>query len=135
MSTPHPPEEAIAAHVAGLAAPPDLGAHLEQCERCAALAQAYEGLVAGLRALAVPVGALEAARGRLTQVVRLRAFVDRLLTEPAWQAEVRQNPEAALRRHGIDPTPELVAALRDPDGLARQGPGLDERISKLLYGL
>lgn len=135
MSTPHPPEEEIAAHVAGLEGPPGPGSHLERCERCGALAQAYEGLVAALRAYTVPARTLEAARGRLTQAVRLRAFVDRLLTEPAWQAEVRQDPEAALRRHGIDPTPELVAALRDPDGLARQGPGLDERISKLLYGL
>ncbi len=94
----------------------------------------HDPAASGLRALAVPVGALEAARGRLTQVVRLRTFVDRVLAEPIWQAEVRQDPEAALRRHGIDPTSELVAALRDPDGLARQGPGLDERITKLLYG-
>ncbi len=136
MPIPHPPEEEIAALAGGLLPRQDATAieeHLRGCDRCREVAAAYQGIVAVFQEPPVPATLLEAARDRLAQRVRLRRFVDRFLSDPVWHGEVVRDPQAALERFRIQPTPELMAALRNLEGPTEAyGKELDERISKLL---
>ncbi|HEV8339944.1 MAG TPA: hypothetical protein VGR25_09870 [bacterium] len=136
MTAPHPLEEEIAAYAGGLSPRQESTAieeHLRGCDLCRPIAAAYKGIVDALAESAAPATVLEVARDRLTQRVRLRQFVDRLISDPAWHGEVVRNPQAALERFRIPPTPELVAALKSLEGpIEAYGKELDERISKLM---
>jgi anti-sigma factor RsiW len=138
MTAPHPLEEEIAAYAGGLSLRQDSSAieeHLRGCDHCRDIAAAYEGIVDTLAQPAAPATLLEAARDRLAQRVRLRRFVDRFLSDPTWHSEVVRDPQAALERFRIQPTPELVAALKTLEGpIEVYGKELDERISKLVQG-
>ncbi len=136
MTAPHPLEEEIAAYAGGLAPRQESTAieeHLRGCDHCRGIAAAYESIVDALAQPAAAAGIVEAARDRLAQRVRLRRFVDRLISDPAWHGEVVRDPQAALERFRIQPTPELVAALKNLEGpIEAYGKELDERISKLV---
>jgi anti-sigma factor RsiW len=136
----HVPEEEIALTLVGGMPPAEVSlieAHLAACDRCAGVAASYRRILGALR---VPQPSEETRRRvheRLRQRVRLRRFLDRLLTDPAWQVEVRRDPRSALERYQIEPTPQLVAALQEigaaPGG--DDGSHIDERVNKLWLGL
>lgn len=136
MTAPHPLEEEIAAYAGSLAPRQDstgIEEHLRGCDHCREIAAAYGSIVDALAESAAPAMLLEAARNRLAQRVRLRRFVDRFLSDPTWHGEVVRDPQAALERFRIQPTPELVAALKSLEGPTDvYGKELDERISKLI---
>lgn len=136
----HVPEEDIARAVAGVASPAEtaeIEAHLAACAPCAQVAASYRGIVAVLR-LPQPAGEIRPEiHDRLRQGVRLRRFLDRLLTDPGWLAEVRRDPRSVLERFQIVPTPQLVAALAEIGSLSpdQHGSQIDERVNKLWLGL
>lgn len=136
----HVPEEDIALAVAGVIPPAEavnIEAHLTACAQCAQAAAFYRGIVEVLR-LPRPVDQTRPAiHDRLRQGGRLRRFLDRLLTEPGWLAEVRRDPRSALERFQIQPTPQLVAALAEIGDLPQEHDGsqIDERVNKLWLGL
>ena len=133
----HLEEETIAQHAAGLLAGEErraAEAHLASCPVCRSTSDAYGSLVGSLNAPPVPAEVLARVQEQLRQRVRVRAFVQRLVEDPAWRVEVQRDPHAALERHRIRPTPQLVAALKQISSLQEgvDGSQLDERISKLL---
>jgi len=136
----HVPEEDIALALLGGASPTEtdhIDAHLATCEICAQVAATYRSMLEALRQPRPSAETLHSVRDRLRQRVRLRRFLDRLLTDPAWQAEVRRDPRSALERYQIQPTPQLVAALQEigdlPDEQGRSR--IDERVNKLWLGV
>lgn len=133
----HLDEETIAQHAAGLLTGQDHGAaeaHLASCPVCRATSDAYVSLVASLVAASVPSGVLERVQDQVRQRARVKTFIQRLIEDSAWRVEVQRDPRAALERHRIRPTPQLVAALKQISSLREDVDGrqLDERISKLL---
>jgi len=134
MSTSHLDETLLARYAAGLSAP-GIGAaesHLTSCPTCRTLLDEYRALVADLSTPAAPPAVVAKITETLYQRLRLRQFVLRLAGEPSWRAQVAEDPQGALERHRIHPTPQLVAALRElspADDIV--GDQLDERISKL----
>lgn len=48
-------------------------------------------------------------------------LVNKLLSDPAFAESLVADPEGTLRSNGVDPTPEMVAALRqlDPSSVSR----------------
>lgn len=133
----HPGEEKIAGYIAGVVSNEDsalIGTHLAACDQCRDLAAAYREIVTGLRQPRLSPAALEGAWETLSQRLRLRQFVDRLLADPAWQEEVQRDPRAALEHYQIRPTPQLVAALKELEDRPGEmyGKDLDERISKFI---
>ena len=136
----HVPEEDIARAEAGLSAPAEsaeIEAHLAACASCARMAASYRGIVEVLRLLRPVDQTRSELPERLRQGVRLRRFLDRLLTEPGWLAEVRRDPRSVLERFQIQPTPQLVAALAEIGDLPQEHDGsqIDERVNKLWLGL
>ncbi len=136
----HVPEEDIALALLGDTPPAERGridAHLATCEVCAKVAATYRSMLEALRQPRPSPETLHSVRDRLRRRVRLRRFLDRLLTDPAWQAEVRRDPRSALERYQIQPTPQLVAALQEigdlPDEQGRSR--IDERVNKLWLGV
>ncbi len=133
----HVDEEMIGAYVVGGTSGDTatfITQHLTGCERCRRAADTYRLIVAGLRQQPAPARVLEAAHEILGQRLRVRRFVDRLLSDASWQTEVRRDPRSALEQYRIKPTPQLVAALKELDTASETAYGnqLDERISKLL---
>jgi len=136
----HVPEEDIACAVAGVISPAEtaeIEAHLAACAPCAQVAAFYRGIVEVLRLPGSGEQARPELHDRLRQGVRLRRFLDRLLTEPGWLAEVRRDPRSALERFQIQPTPQLVAALAEIGDLPQEHDRsqIDERVNKLWLGL
>ena len=43
----------------------------------------------------------------------METVLEKLAADPAYADKLQANPEAALRAAGVDPTPELVAALKE----------------------
>lgn len=133
----HLEDETIAQYVAGFLTGEDrraAEAHLASCPVCRSTSDAYASLVASLSAPFVPAEVLARAQEQVRQRVRVKAFVQRLIEDPAWRVEVQRDPRTALERHRIRPTPQLVAALKQISSLQEgvDGSQLDERISKLL---
>ena len=133
----HLDEHTMAEHAAGLLTGPDRDAaeaHLTSCPVCRSTADVYLSVVASLSALPVPAGVLARVQEQVRQRVRVKMFVQRLIEDPAWRAEVQRNPHSALERSRIRPTPQLLAALKEISTLQESvdGSQLDERISKLL---
>jgi len=133
----HLDEEIIAQHAAGLLAGDArqmADDHLATCETCRDTFAAYQRMSAALSVPAAPRPTVERIKEMIRQRVRLRQFIHRLVSDPAWRAEVQRDPEVALERHRIRPTPQLVAALKELSPMQEQvdGSQLDERISKLL---
>ncbi len=132
----HLDEETIAIYAAGLSGEDDPAAvaHLGACAVCGAAADDYRTLAAALRALAVPTDVVGRLQEQIRQRLRIRTFLRRLIEDPSWRAEVGRDPRAALERHRIQPTPQLLAALREVSSLQESVDvsQLDERISKLL---
>ena len=135
----HLSEEQIAAYVSGTVSGDEahtMEGHLAGCDRCQTVAGGYRQIVSGLQLPEVPGPVLEAARTALKQRLRLRRFLERLLSDTPWRAQVHRDPHAALEQYQIRPTPQLVAALKEFETDREvSGTQLDERVSKLLLGL
>ena len=58
----------------------------------------------------------------------IEALVSRITSDPGLAERLQADPEATLRAEGIDPTPELVAAVKE----GGSGEELAARISKKL---
>ncbi len=131
----HLDETLIARYAAGLLEGEirgDAETHLATCEHCRSILDGYAALVADLSVPPAPPAAVAKMADALRQRARLRQFVLRLAADPSWRAQVQQDPQAALARHRIHPTPQLVAALRELSPAEEMGGDqLDERISKL----
>ena len=132
----HVPEEDIALALVDGAPPAErdlIDAHLATCELCSGVAATYRKMLEALSLPRPSAEAMQRVRDRLRQRVRLRRFLDRLLTDAAWQAEVRRDLRGALERYQIHPTPQLMAALQEIGDLPGEHDGsqIDERISKL----
>jgi hypothetical protein len=54
-------------------------------------------------------------------VAQLDALMNKLLNDQDFAAALAADPESALRANGVEPTPEMVAALKglDPASIAR----------------
>ncbi|HEY6103187.1 MAG TPA: hypothetical protein VI007_08185 [bacterium] len=133
----HLEEETIAQHAAGLLTGEDLSAadvHLATCPVCRATSGGYRSLVGSLSAPSVPADVLARVQDQVRQRVRVKTFIQQLIEDPSWRTEVGRDPRAALERHRIRPTPQLLAALKEISTLQEgvDGSQLDERISKLL---
>lgn len=133
----HLEEEVIAQYAAELLssdARRTADAHLASCETCRSAAAAYRQMVAALTLPGASHQTVERIQDMIRQRVRLKQFIQRLISDPTWRAEVQQDPQIALERHRIRPTPQLVAALRELSSVEEKvdGSQLDERISKLL---
>lgn len=133
----HLEEEVIVLYVAELLASSarrTADAHLVSCETCRSTAAAYRQIVTALTAPAASPQKVERVQETLRQRVRLRQFVQQLISDPAWRAEVQHDPQIALERHRIRPTAQLIAALKELSSIEEEvdGSQLDERISKLL---
>ncbi len=132
----HPDEEEIVLSLIGGLPPAEtslIDAHLAACDVCAEVAVPYRKIVEALRFPRPSNAVQERLHDRLRQRLRLRRFLDRLLTDPAWQAEVRRDVRSALVHYQIHPTPQLVAALQEIGGFPGEDGGnlIDERINKL----
>jgi hypothetical protein len=133
----HLDEETIAQHVAGLPAAYDQGAadaHLGSCPICGSTADGFRTLIASLSVFAVPSDVVVRVQEQIHQRLRIRTFLQRLIEDPGWRKEVQRDPRAALEYHRIQPTPQLLAALKEVSSLQEgvDASQLDERISKLL---
>jgi hypothetical protein len=133
----HLDEDTIAQHVAGLPVGYDQAAaeaHLGSCPVCRSTADGYRVLIGALSVLAVPSAVVVRTQEQIRQRLRIRTFLQRLIEDPAWRTEVQRDPRAALERHRIQPTPQLLAALKEVSSLQEgvDASQLDERISKLL---
>lgn len=133
----HLDEEIIAQHAAGLLAGDARQLahdHLATCESCRDTFVAYQRISAALSLPGASRQTIERVKEMTRQRVRLTQFIHRLVSDPGWRAEVQRDPEVALERHRIRPTPQLVAALKELSPVQEQvdGSQLDERISKLL---
>ncbi len=135
MSTNHLDEELLAQYAAGLPAGDsyrEADPHLAVCAICRSILDEYRHLAENLSGPTAPHSTAERIADALRQRIRLRQFVLRLAGDPRWRAEVRHDPQGALERHRIHPTPQLVAALRELSPVEEMGGDqLDERISKL----
>ena len=58
----------------------------------------------------------------------MESLVERITSDPGLAERLQADPEATLRAEGIDPTPELVAAVKE----GGSGEELAARISKRL---
>ncbi|MGH8248612.1 MAG: hypothetical protein ACREUU_19560 [Gammaproteobacteria bacterium] len=133
----HLEEELIAQYAAGFLASDarrTADIHLASCETCRSAAAAYQRMVAALTSPLVSRQAMERIQEMLRQRVRLKQFIQQLISDPTWRVEVQRDPQTALERHRIRPTPQLVAALKELSSIREEGGSsqLDERISKLL---
>lgn len=133
----HLDEERIAQYAAGLLAGDshrDAEAHLASCETCRSAAAAYQQMVAVLTSPPVSRQAVGRIQEMLRQRVRVKQFIQRLISDASWRGEVQRDPQIALERYRIRPTPQLVAALKELSSIQEEfdGSQLDERISKLL---
>src|SRR3990172_9655622 len=97
----HVPEEDIVLALLG-GSPPAEGdgseGHLATCELCAGVAATHRKMLEALSLPRPSAEAMQRVRDRLRQRVRLRRFLDRLLTDPAWQAQGRRGPRGAPER-------------------------------------
>lgn len=88
--------------------------HLEGCDACAAGLRELVELIGTLEALPDPPPRLiEAATEFYRRRRRLEGLLERLTEDVALRAKARTSPERVLRDAGIEPIPELVAALRE----------------------
>ena len=60
----------------------------------------------------------------------MERLVERITSDPGLAERLQADPEATLRAEGIDPTPELVAAVTGSAGNQE----LAARISKVMRG-
>lgn len=61
------------------------------------------------------------------------AFLTRVMTDEAFQNQLKASPEAALAQ--FDLTPDEVAAIKSADPAKIQELGVDERVSKTAHSL
>lgn len=116
----HLDEPTLAGLAAGRATTP---AHAQGCEPCAEALQRYRQLIDALDALpAAPQELVAGAKALFRRQQRLNALVLRLAQEPALQAEALERPEAVLSRAGLEPVPELIALIREPQRGRRSEP-------------
>jgi len=129
MKTPHVSSDDLALlAVTGDPEPP----HLAECSRCREELEQLRSLVGELRSLPEPPDRLlEAAKSYYRKRRRLEDLVERLAGDPALRKELAAKPQAVLRRAGLEPTPELIEALRDVE----RAPGAvaDRIAAKLLW--
>jgi hypothetical protein len=63
----------------------------------------------------------------------LLQLVDRWVNEPAFRAELRADPEAAVRNSGVELSEQEMSALRNVDW-SLSDEELESRVSKTLLG-
>jgi hypothetical protein len=91
-------------------------AHLASCERCRGELDGLRSLVSELRSrIEVPADLLDAAKEFFRRRRRLDDLIERLASDPALRARARTKPRDVLADAGLEPSPELVEAIRDPD--------------------
>lgn len=101
--------------------------HLASCRRCRDQVETFRRLAEGLTVLPEPPAALrEQATAYFSRRKRLDDLVERLLGDPALRARVARDATGVLREAGLEPTPALVAAVRDTE---RAGTGADRRLA------
>jgi len=87
--------------------------HVLSCPDCREGLTTMRDLVAGLRALPNPPARLvDAAKTYFRTRRRLEDLIGRLLEDPVLRARAGVKPEAVLKDAGLEPTPELIEALR-----------------------
>jgi hypothetical protein len=88
--------------------------HVAMCPECRAEIESYRVIVHDLRMLGDPPEDLqEAASAYFARRRALEDLIARLAEDPALRARAETDPAAVLRKAGIDPTADLVEALRD----------------------
>lgn len=106
------PEAAAALALGGGEEPP----HLLTCAACRGDVASLRQVVDDLRALPDPPAALlETAKTYFRKRRSLDLLIERLIEEPALRQKARTKPEAVLREAGLEPDPDLIAALREMD--------------------
>lgn len=96
--------------VGGAGDPP----HLAGCARCRAELEDFRALVAGLRDAPEAPGDLLDAAKRYYRVRRLvESLIERMASEPDLRARAAARPEEVIREAGLEPSPELIEALRE----------------------
>ena len=117
MKTGHLSPDQLASLAASGAPSP---AHLETCAACREELQGLRRVVDDLRAMPEPPHELvEAAKAYFRTRRRLEDLIERLLDDPALRARASAKPEVVLRDAGLEPTPELIAAMRGGSGVSR----------------
>jgi hypothetical protein len=108
-------------------------AHISSCAACREELDGLRGVVDDLRAMPDPPDQLvEAAKAYFRARRRLEDLIESLLDDPALRAKASARPEAVLRDAGIEPTPELVAAISGARAVSRD---LAKRLAaKSLWG-
>lgn len=102
--------------LARLALSGDPHPHLGSCAACADAAAQLRAVVEDLRALPdPPERLLDAATAFYRRRRNLEALLERLAVDPAFRARAKAKPEQTLREAGLDPVPELIAALRETE--------------------
>src|ERR1051326_1458163 len=105
----------------------DEPAHLAGCEQCRAQLAELRELVGALSALPKPPERLlDAAKAYYRKRRTLDELIDRLADDPALRAALQSDPAEVIRRAGLAPTPELIAALTEDE---RRSGTLSERIA------
>jgi len=95
-------------------------AHVATCATCRQELASMRRVVADLRALPdPPERLLDAAKAYFRARRRLEDLIERLMDDPALRAKASTRPEAVLREAGLEPTPELLEALRGGEGVSR----------------
>ena len=94
--------------------------HVSDCAECRAELAGVRRMEADLRAMPdTPQELVAAAKDYFRMRRRLENLIERLLDEPALRAKAAAKPEAVLRDAGIEPTPELIDAIRGEGGVSR----------------
>lgn len=90
--------------------------HLDDCDVCAAELAQLRLLVERLRAMPdPPERLLDAATAFYRRRRSLEALIERLAEDSALQAKARADPARVLREAGLEPVPELIEVLREPE--------------------
>ncbi len=124
----HPDPDVLAAIALDAAAAPD---HVAQCPRCTADVSEFQGVAGRLRLLpAPPQGLLSKAVAYFERRRALDQLIARLAEDPILRVKLGRDPIAVIHEAGLEPTPELVEALRD---IERGESGAAERLAARLW--
>jgi hypothetical protein len=88
--------------------------HVAGCASCRADLDALRRIAADLRTVPdAPPELVEAAKAYFRRRRRLDGLIERLIEDPALRAKAAARPADVLSEAGLDPTPELIEALRE----------------------
>lgn len=130
MKNGHLSADQLASLAASGAAEPS---HVASCAACRDELDGLRRVVAELRAMPEPPEELvRAAKTYYRMRRRLEDLIERLLDDPALRAKASAKPDAVLRDAGLEPTPELIDAIRGGRNVSRD---LAKRLAaKSLWG-